>query len=200
MSPRLQRLGTAGLFALALGSLLLTGWATWRLVRHPNAGVTWSHVTGLIEAVDPAGPAAGRLHPGERLLAIDGLAPSQALFYPDKVPGDSVTFLVQRNGESHAVAVKLIQPSAVEIAGRLSPLLVALVFWSVGVILLAFNVSLLSVLYFLFCQMSAAVLASGAASPIGPFLAVQLFNGLLWWLGPLSIHLHLYFEGWSTIR
>lgn len=193
MSPRLQRWSTVGLYALALGSLLLTGWSAWRLARHPNAGVTWSYVTGLIETVDPRGPAAGQLHPGERLLAIDGLAPNQALFYPGKQPGDTVIFLIQRNGESHSVAVQLTQPAAVEIAGRLSPLLVALVFLSLGAIILAFNVSLLSVLFFLFCQMSAAVLASGAASPIGPFWTVQLFNGLLWWLGPVTIHLHLHF-------
>ncbi|MCC6188896.1 MAG: hypothetical protein IT318_07665 [Anaerolineales bacterium] len=193
MSHRLQRLSTVGLYALAVGSLLLTGWSAWRLARHPHAGITWSYVTGLIETVDPRGPAAGRLHPGERLLAIDGLAPNQALFYPGKLPGDSVIFLVQRNGESHSVVVELTQPAAMEIAGRLSPLFVALVFGSVGAVILAFNVSLLSVLFFLFCQMSAAVLASGAASPIGPLWAVQLFNGLLWWLGPVIIHLHLYF-------
>src|SRR5574337_2980 len=142
MSPRLQRLSTVGLYALALGSLLLASWAAWRLARHPNAGVTWSFVTGLIETVDPVGPAAGRLHPGERLLAVDGLPPQQALFYPGRQVGDTVVFLMQRNGESRPVAVELVQPSGVEIAGRLSPLLVALFFWSLGAIILAFNASL----------------------------------------------------------
>ncbi len=188
-----RRLSLPGLYALALASLLFMGWTAWRLARHPDAGVTWSFTTGLVATVDPAGPAAGRLRPGDHVLTIDGLPPQQTLFYPNKQAGDVLVLQIQRNDESRMVTVKLVPPKAPEIVSRLSPLMVALVFWGLGAVILAFNASLLGVLFYLFCGVSAAALAAGAASPIGPLWTIQLFNCLLWWLGALIVHFHLHF-------
>jgi signal transduction histidine kinase len=189
------RWGEYGLFGVALASLLLIGWAGWRLTRHPDIGASWSPQTGIVDHVNPAGPAAGGLQPGDHILAVDEAANSaEILYFPGKHPGDSVNLLVDRGGERRVVTVTLTRPSWFELATRLDPLLIAFAFWSLGALVLAFTPSQnIGLLFFSFCQAASTALTSGAMAAIGPLWVSQLFGFLLWWLGPLAVHFHIQF-------
>ena len=90
--------------------------------------------------------------------------------------------------------LRLQPPTLPIVLSNLEPLLIALAFWGVGVAILVFSPpGNQTLLFFLFCQVSSAALASGATSAIGPQVAVQMFDLLLWWVGPLAAHFHFYF-------
>ena len=79
-------------YSLAVISMLVIGWAAWRLARHPDAGAYWSSSSGVIEWVQVDGPADDLLRPGERVLSIDGAPLSTTFLFSDKQPGDWVFF------------------------------------------------------------------------------------------------------------
>jgi len=181
-------------FVLALVCLLFTARAAWRLGQHPDVGVSWSLVTGIVEKVSPHGPAFGRIQVADRILTVDGLPVQAAQFLLHKQPGDPLHFLVEHDGESRHVTVYLTRPSTAEIISRLEPLFVALIFWGLGVLVLAFNPpGRVGILFFLFCQASWATLTTGAVWAVSNLWVARLFGLLLWWLGPLAIHFHLHF-------
>jgi signal transduction histidine kinase len=69
---------------------------------------------------------------------------------------------------------------------------VALSFWLLGTIVLAFGQrDSLVYLFFLFCQATTIILGLGAASSYAPTWGWWLFGLLLWWIGPLTFHTHL---------
>jgi signal transduction histidine kinase len=191
---KLHRLKVLAPYTLALLSAAVIGWAAWRLIRHPDAGAYWSSIAGNIVWVQPGGPADGFLKLGDRILAIDGEQLSDVLLFQDKQPGDWANFVIDRAGDRQSVWLRLEPPALPIVLSNLEPLLIALVFWGVGVAILAFSPpGNQSLHFFIFCQVSSAALAAGAMSSIGPPLATRLFGLLLWWVGPLAVHFHLYF-------
>jgi len=191
---RLHRAGSFTLFAMALAGMILLGWVAGRMLHHPDAGVTWSLLTGLVDWVDPVGPAAGQLQPGDRILSIDGVPLQEELLLLNRQAGDTTSFLIARHGESQRVVLRLIRASPAVVLSRLEPLLIALAFWVLGSGVLVFgSTGAQSTLLFLVCQVSSATLTSGALSAFGPPWTAWLFSLLRWWLSPLAIHFHLLF-------
>ncbi len=186
---------------LALASLLLLGWAAWQLGRAAYIGATWSWHTGIVDAVDPEGPAAGHLQPGDRIRTIDELpvwAARQAIL---KQAGESLKFVVDGAGLSHSAAVRLAgQPPGV-LLRTIEPLLIALAFWVLSVVVLVFAPpGTQKWPAWLFGQAMSATLAAGAMSWQGPWWTTRLFGVLLWWFGPVAILFHLHFPAHASRR
>lgn len=180
---------------LVLGFILLTAV---ELVVYPDDGIINLQRSGLIVSLDPNGPTIGKLQEGDIILSIEG-APfagmeNPAYFDIGKRGGDSVEFLVLRDGEETRLVVQLAHPSQSLIVNRLVAILVAMIFWGVGLVVQAFKpIGKGSDVTFAWFQTSALTLSAGAASTMGSSWASSLFNGLVWFLGPLSVHFHTQF-------
>ena len=115
---------------------------------------------------------------------------------PDTRPGSQFEFLVTRGNITQPVLVPAAEaPLSVKLS-RQVPSIVALVFWAIGVAVLAFKAQgIQSRLFLLFCLAFSSALISGALGAIDlPFVwAAALFQVLLWWVGPLAVHLHFFF-------
>ena len=115
-----------------------------------------------------------------------------------------VDFEILRDKAVVSAQVTLAAPSWALILNRMASILVALIFWLVGVGVEAFKPSgkgsgfASSGITFLWFQTCALTLTAGAASTIGAAWASSLFSGLLWVLGPLSVQFHLYFPQPNT--
>ena len=172
------------------------------MLAYPADGILTISPTGLISEIDPNGPAHNRLQEGDIVTTVDGIPFNEALpLYADKRAGSEVQFDVRRAGKFEAVNFFLVDPTKEEIFKRLAILLVALIFWLVGIGVQAFapgNEATRT--FFLFSQFSAALLAAGLMSQLGPNWASRFFNILLWLIGPLTVHFHLYFPQSASIR
>lgn len=187
---------------LTISTLLVLVWVTALLARHPYSGLTWSYTTGVVQTVDPRGPAAALFQRGDRITAVDGTPVYAARDLPGTQAGQWVTFDVVEDGVESTRRLQLAAPPLRVLFSRLSPLLVAFSFWLLGTLLLAFGrSSSLITLFFLFCQAFAALLGLGAISASGPLWSGLAFNFLLWWIAPLTLHTHLHMaDGLSSRR
>jgi two-component system NtrC family sensor kinase len=190
------------LFALVIFAFI--AWTVLFLVEYPDDGIGSLEVNGLIRSLRLDGPAIGRLQVGDVIVSIEnGLTDTLSIYYPElgKKTDDTVVFWVNRQGTVLPVEVKLAHPSFDLIAVRLIPVLVALFFWLVGLGAGAFKpIGRGAVVSFLWFETSAMALAAGAASITGAIWASILFNSLLWAIGPLSVHFHLYFPQVSYFK
>jgi len=182
-------------FIIALAVLSFILWNTMRVIVYPHDGLVDVHPTGRIGGVDPSGPAADKLQVDDVIVSVDRVPWDEALYYDvGKRGGDTVFLVVDRQGASVPVAITLVNPPFVEVLFRLAPLLVALIFWGISVGVQMFKLAGSAAnIFFVWCQVSALILAAGVASYLGPLWAAVLFNILLWVIGPLSVHFHLYF-------
>ncbi len=182
-------------FALASASLALLFWAAGFQLNQPYDGFEWNRLTGLVEAVDPLGPSAGIIWQSDVIMSINdapaAMAPS---IYADLDANEQLRIVLNRQGVLQSVSITLIrQPLGTAIA-RLSPLLVALAFWITGVGVMAFaRRGLQAWLFFGFAVTASSTLAAGSLSAIGPAWSSTIFNVLVWFAGPISVHLHLHF-------
>jgi len=186
---------SAVLAILAIAFLPLAAWIAHLVALHPWDGIEWNLLTGQVVSVDPGGPASELLWPGDSIAAVNGVLPRLAPpLYRGLVPGDRVRFAVVRSGTESVVVVQLAEPPARVWVERLVPVFAACVSWALGVGVLAFGARDGSaILFFLFCLVFSTGLATGSVSFLGPLWMGSLFNLCLWWLFPLSIHLHLVF-------
>ncbi len=182
-------------FVIALVVLGFILWMGLRVVLYPHDGIGYIHPTGLIGEIDPIGPNADKVQVDDLILSIDSVPWKEAsYFYVGKRGGDQVNFLVERGGKQFPVSIALIDPPFLEVLTRLVPIFVALIFWIIGVGVQTFKPSDSAAdVFFAWCQVSALTLAAGVGSYLGPILSAVLFNILLWVIGPLSVHLHLFF-------
>ncbi len=182
-------------FIIALAVLGFILWIAMRVIIYPHDGIVDIHPTGRIGALDPSGPTADKLQVDDVIVSVDGVPWDEALYFDvGKRGGDTVFLVVDRQGASVPVAITLVDPPFVEVLFRLVPLLVALIFWGIGVGVQTFKpAGSAANIFFVWCQVSALLLATGVASYLGPLWAAVLFNILLWVIGPLSVHFHLYF-------
>lgn len=188
---------------LAISTLLVLVWVMALVVRQPYSGLTWSYTTGVVQTVDPRGPAAALFQPGDRIVAVDGAPVYAARELPGKQAEQWVTFtVIEDSGVESARRLQLAAPASQVLFSRLSPILVALSFWLLGTLVLAFGrSSSLITLFFLFCQAFAALLGLGTISAFGPLWSAWTFNFLLWWIAPLALHTHLLMaDGLSSRR
>jgi hypothetical protein len=189
-------------FILATLVLIFIGWSASKNLTNPYDGIFSVDPPGLILSLDAAGPAATSLQEGDSILAIDGTPINNALpFYDGKHSGDQVQLLIQRAGRTLPVSITLTEASANEKLQRVTPLIVALLFWLIGVAIIAFQpFDRLAELFFLFCLASATLITSGSLAHQAPNWMSGLFGATLWLIGPLSVHFHLRFPQNSNLR
>ncbi len=176
-------------------------WVTLQMIVYPHDGIGNFHPTGLVTDIMPDGPAYGKLQEGDMVIEVDGVPWKEvSAAYKGKKGGDEVNFQVMRNGEKVSKDIQVIDPPANEIITRLVPILIALVFWGLGMAVQTFKPSDGAAdIFFTWCQVSAFTLSAGVASYLGPVWTSALFNSLLWVIGPLSVHFHLYFPQSTNI-
>jgi signal transduction histidine kinase len=157
-------------------------------------------IDGRVRSVDPTGPAAGLLLAGDVVLRVDGvLAPQAASVYGMKQPGDTLELTVRRDSDVLKVLLTLSNPPGREILERVAILVVALAFWVIGVLVSVLGPpSTRKRVFFLLSMLVTGLLATGLISSRSPAWVSLLFNLLLWWSGPETVHLHLTFqEKWT---
>lgn len=182
-------------FLLALVVLVFLGWSTSLALVYPYDGIPFLDPTGLIREIDFLGPAFDILQEGDIIMSVDGVPMIEAQpLYGNKRPGDSADLIVQRDGELIPVSISLVVPSFDERIDRLGPLIVALIFWGIGVGIQAFKpASEATNLFFLFFMVAALLLVAGVGSFLGPPWTSSLVSILLLIIGPLAVHFHFYF-------
>lgn len=189
-------------FAISLVVLLGIFWTIAQVIAYPHDGIVTLHPDGLIGGIEPGGPADKLLFKGDIIKEIDGQPwGTRITTYYDKDPGDLVSFVVDRAGQEMYISIRLAKPDTAEIFFRLIPIFVALIFWGIGLGVQMFRPpDSAAGIFFYWCQVSAMSLTAGVASYLGPLWASSLFNALVWFIGPLSIHLHFYFPQPAGIR
>lgn len=189
-------------FLASLLMLLYLVWSFWIVINYPDDGIRGLAPNGMISEVDAQGPSYGQLLIGDIIIAIDGIPLREAIpAYPGKTSGDEVRLTIQRGERSTTLSVMLDKPSLYEILRRIIPLVVALIFLTVGIGVGAFApISEATNLSLLFCLGLSALLTSGQTSNVGPVWNSDLYNFLMWIVGPISVHFHLYFPQTTNFR
>jgi signal transduction histidine kinase len=179
---------------LSVLTLCLVGWAINKAIQQPTIGVFWGPSSGEIYEVEGSHPAAKFFQVGDRIIQGDGLAPAQLYQLSGKNPGDVVQLEINRDGKDQTFMVPVTKSDFQLVVERLIPITIALFFWIVGILVLAFSRSGVSpLLYFLACQSAAVSLSSGTVSSFSPeWTKVLLHIGLIW-TGAFTMNLHLVF-------
>jgi len=180
---------------LALISLIFIGWSAYLQFTYPHDGIVAHTNNWVIQELDDFGKYENLLQEGDIIDSVGGIPPLDALpFYGDKSPGESIDFVIIRNGEPIELQVELTNLGNELIVDLVVILVLALVFWGMGVGVLTFKPGdITSNLFFLFTQVSALMLVTGLSSSVGPQIFSSIFNALLWLIGPITVHLHYYF-------
>lgn len=165
------------------------------MLTYPHDGILSSSTTGLIRELDSFGRDINQLNVGDIINSIDGVPyRDTVLSYKDKQAGDTAEFIITRDNKLVPLTILLTEPRIELILSIAVVLILALVFWGMGVGVLAFKPGdITSNLFFMFTQVSTLLLASGMGSAVGPGWTSNLFNFLLWLVGPVTVHLHYYF-------
>jgi two-component system phosphate regulon sensor histidine kinase PhoR len=189
-------------FILALISLIIIGWSAYLILNYPHDGILSLSPTGVIRELDLFGRDDNHLQVGDTVVSIDGVRYRDAVgFYQDKQAGDSVELLIIRDDEPIPLTIQLTNPQLELLLSVAVVIILALVFWGMGVGVLSFKPGdITSNLFFMFTQVSALLLASGMSSSVGPSWTTNLFNFLLWIVGPVTVHLHYYFPQTFQVR
>ena len=182
-------------FILALLSLIFIGWSAYAVFTYPHDGILSLSTTGMIREIDSFGREVNQLQVGDTIISIDGVPYWNAVHsYNDKQAGDTAELVIAREKELIALTIHLTVPRIELILSIAVVLFLALVFWGMGVFVLAFTPGdITSNLFFMFTQVSTFLLASGMSSAVGPAWTSNLFNFILWLVGPVSAHFHYYF-------
>ncbi len=189
-------------FLLALIVLICLVWNVSINITYPYDGIGNSQSDGTITQIYPTGPAFNHLVLGDKILSIDNVPLAEAFpYYNNKQAGDIIHFIVNRQGQNTPVDITLVYPGIYEVIRRLIPVFVALIFWIVGIGVLAFSpLSLVTTLCFLFCMTGSAFLIFGSISTISTPWAYDVYRVLYWLAGPVSVHFHLYFPQSTSFR
>jgi signal transduction histidine kinase len=195
ISERLRRWANIFGFILAYLCIAFIGWAARSVLLQPYDGLNWIVLSGQVLDVDPAGPAYGKLMVGDTIVAVDGRPPAHALpLYSKQHAGDTVEFVVDRDGKVQTAEVELVSAPTYIKVQWMTIFLVSTAFWAGGVLVLAFaQASHKTISFFAWCLIAALALSAGALSPTGPSGVSALFNVLLWFSVPITIHFHLIF-------
>ncbi len=181
------------IFIVVFASLLI--FAIWYLLRLPYDGMEWSRIDGIVRSIDPSSDAFDLLRTGDILLQIEGVPSSQSgAIYATMHSGDEILLTINRRGQVIEGKLRLAPPPQTEFLRRLAPLAVSSAFLFIGIIVKGFAPGSTSTnLFFILCMFGSGILASGSISARGAEWTSGLFNVLLWWIGPLAVHLHLHF-------
>jgi signal transduction histidine kinase len=201
MMKQLQALTRWLLACLALASLLLLGMAVRHLMHAPYVGAGWAWHTGVVDIVYHEEPASNQLQLGDRIHSINGMPVLEARQIFPQQTGEIVQFEVERDHTLHTVTLRATEPPPEVVWRDMLPLLIALAFWVLGLMVLIFAVNGPQAwLAFLFAQAMSATLSAGSMTSNGPIWTMQLFDVLVWCFGPLAILFHLHFPAWISSR
>lgn len=189
-------------FIMALADLLFLIWSASLAFAYPHDGILSFSQSGLIRELDTLGYEINNLREGDVILLVEGVPFNEAMpLYVGKRAGETINFVVNRNGEELFLTIRLFIAPIGVILTVVAPFLVALTFWGIGVGILAFKpADATSNLFFLFTQTSSVLLSAGLSSSVGPSWTSHLFNFLLWFIGPVAVHFHLYFPQPTHLR
>lgn len=182
-------------FILALAVLMFLAWGISLALVYPYDGLVIVDSSGLVKEIDSSSPTAKVINEQDRIVSVNGIPTIKAApFYRYQRVGDQAVLVVDRGGQRIQVSFYLQNPTFEETFNRLAPLFLALIFWGIGVGIQAFKPTReAGNLYFLFFEISATFLIAGATSGISPYWVSVLYGFLLWIIGPLTVHFHLYF-------
>ncbi len=192
---KLKRLAAFAPFIVALVVFIFMVFTTIQLISFPDDGIDSLSDNGEVVLLDLNGPSYGKLQEGDVILSVDGI-PYTTLNYIDldKSVGKSVVFEVSRDGARVNVIFALAPPSRELLFSRLVAIFVALIFWGIGLGIDAFKpTDKGSGIFSLWFYTCALTLTNGAASTMRIGWATVLFYSLLWLLGSLSVHFHMFF-------
>jgi two-component system, NtrC family, sensor kinase len=189
-------------FVIALCVFVFIVWVTLKSMAYPHDGIGNISQSGVITRIEPAGPTYSKLENEDKIISVDGIPWEEVHApYKDKHSGDQVDFLIDRSGKTILVPAALVDPPLSEILVRLVPILVALVFWGLGVGVQTFKPKDGAAnLFFAWCMVCAMTLAAGVASYLEAIWTSILFSSLLWIIGPLSVHFHMDFPQVNSWR
>jgi two-component system NtrC family sensor kinase len=182
-------------FLVALAVIIFMTWTAYFVFNFPYDGIPVLSLDGVVEVIAADSPAVNVLRTGDKILSIDGIAfKTGTNLASGHKSGDTLSIRVQHGTITKTVAMTLAHPTVSEQASRLSPLIVALAFWVIGLGVQAFKPSQESTnIFFLFFNTTAFLLTSGAASSVGSAWATILYRLAMWVIGPLTVHFHLHF-------
>jgi PAS domain S-box-containing protein len=198
----LRRLWLTLPFFIAILTFLFLLWGGSVALFYPYDGIADLSATGVIREIEKVEPLNDQLREGDVIIAINGVKLNEAWpFYPNQRAGDQVVLTIQRGESEFSVPITLRTPTPRVYLNRLMPLVVALIFWVVGVGVRAFMARQEGTqVFFLFFQTAALVLIAGASSAFGPQWTAVLFVLISWLIGPLLVHFHLYFPQKAQIK
>lgn len=125
-----------GLRFLIAAALLIGIFTVVELMAQPYIGYRFDPETGRVRSVTPDGPGyrAG-VRPGDVLVEIEGVPLHAALpLYPNKAAGDSVDYMLLRDGRSYSTEVVLEAPPRQVWSNYLSYLALGAALWLLGAI------------------------------------------------------------------
>ena len=191
----LKRWGGNVPFLLVVTSIIFLVWCITITARYPYDGIVSVYSNGYIKEIDPSGPTSGIILIGDTIVTVAGVPIERAIpFYSNLLPGEAVQFNLLRGNETITVFITPIKADSKEIFNRLLPIIVAIIFWLISVIVLAFRpLDAAAGIFSLFCVVSAILLSAGAVSYQGPHWTTSVFSFFLWVIGPISVHFHLRF-------
>jgi PAS domain S-box-containing protein len=167
------------------------------LVAFPDDGIELDPSTGEILSYASLDPGPAKLDENDIITKVDGIPYSAfGVNYMelDKEGGESIEMEIRRGEELITRNIDLVKPSQTLIFNRLTTVLVALVFWGIGLGIEAFKPSARSSsVEFLWFETCALILSASAASTMGIVWASIFSNSLMWLLGPLTVHFHTHF-------
>lgn len=196
-----QRSTWAWVILLGLAALILpalAGYVVFEQSRTPLLGIYVDDADppAIVQVVAGSAAEAAGLRRGDTILAVDG-SPYAAWDPAGRRLGQAYTFDVIRQGEPQTLPAVMGSMLQANRAAAFSAILVALVFWGVGLLLLRRGFSRMHVrLLFLFYQTCAVALLTGLAYPRfwlpQPWM-VSLAVAALVLAGPLFLHYQLSF-------
>jgi PAS domain S-box-containing protein len=189
-------------FGIALLVLTFIIWSVFLVWTYPDDGIRDLTPTGYISSIDVNGPAYGILHEGDVLINVDEVPFAEAYpLFKNKRVGDHIELSIKSDEQLKTVNLTLAAPPLSERMKRVMPLVVALIFWVIGVGVQAFSpIRDETILLFILFLAIAGLMAAGQISSVGPIWISDIFNALTWFIGPIAVHLHLYFPQPSRIK
>jgi two-component system, OmpR family, phosphate regulon sensor histidine kinase PhoR len=186
-------------YVLAVAALIFIAWSASVGFAYPHDGILDYSSDGRINQLDPIGENVNNLKVGDVIVEIDGKPFNlDSPPYLGKHIGEQVEFSVRRSG--------IILPLTIQLSRQpldlvLVPVLVAAIFWGIGIIVLSFRPGdYASSLFSLFSITTALLLSSGLVSGIGPRFTSSLFNFLIWITGPMMVQFHMHFPQTITAQ
>ena len=137
-----------------------------------------------------------------QVLSINGIPLNRIPFpFRNNEVGEKILFELQVGNSIERIFGTLIIPPVEIFIIRLLPMVVALFYWAISVGVIAFRTHDKSAdLFFIFCQASMMILVTGSATLFGPIYVSNIFNVLLWFLGPIMLLFHIYFPKQQSIN